>query len=106
MWPASSRRLFLLQLKAKYAGKHPVTRQHSLLSNNMSIIIDNLFCILFLLFVGLCFFVFFSDGQKKAKKFEVQIRSETLKIKSLKIKSLVPTTHVKLWRVERAKTYF
>ena len=67
MWSASSRRLFLLQLKAKYAGKHPVTRQHSVLSNNMSIIIDYLFCIFFLLFVCLCCYFSFQMGKKLQK---------------------------------------
>jgi len=63
LWTTSSRRQFLLKLKAKYAGKE----LHAIVSTLTSSV----------------YHLIPVDGQKIAKKLSVQISKETKKIKSL-----------------------
>jgi len=63
LWATSSRRQFLLTLKAKYAGKE----LHAIVSTLTSSV----------------YHLIPVDGQKIAKKLSVQISKETKKIKSL-----------------------
>jgi len=64
LWTTSSRRQFLLKLKAKYAGKE----LHAIVSTLTSSSVYHLIPV---------------DGQKIAKKLSVQISKETKKIESL-----------------------